>query len=178
MLTFCTALLIAAAAQANAADAVTYEVRYQGDSLYGFVSELAGGQMIRFEEDAPWKDNPVSRSFRADQVEYFQESSSHRANRRHAGWESRGYTNVARGDAPERWVPREEAERAARALEMVAALDFPAPDAPPPAPAADGGLAMGDANPSAAGWLAFWPHAAVVAFGGLLLILVARAFIL
>ena len=158
-------------------DVETYEFRHGDAEYFGTVEELAGGVMVRFNEDAPWKDNPMTGSFRADQVEYFRETSSNRERRHREGWESRGFENVARGGGPANWVPRAEAERARQALAMLESLDFPNETVPP----ALDPVAVDEAGAAAetpAGPLDYWPHAALVLVGLGLLGIVTRTLIL
>lgn len=155
--------------------AETVEFRHGGETHFGTVSEQAGGQMVRFIEDAPWKDNPLDRSFRTDQVEYFRESSSHRERRHAEGWESRGFVNAARNGQSPIWVPRAESERAEQARAMLDALALP-DEAILPAPSPESGQGMSEGATD--GPAAYWPHALLIGTGLVLVVLITRTLIL
>jgi hypothetical protein len=156
--------------------AETYEFRHGDDVYFGTVTELADGVMVRFNEDAPWKTNPMSGSYRREQVEYFRESSTNRARRHKEGWESRGFVNAGRSDDAPYWVPREEFERAERAMAMVAELGVAEPPAPPGI--TPDGLIEAEAEAAGGAAAQYLPHAILVLVGLALVGLVTRLLIL
>ena len=169
----CIVLAVMALAQA---DVETYEFRHGDAVYYGTVEEHAGGAMVRFVEDAPWKREGVfSGSFRRSDVDYGRETTTSRERRHREGWESRGYVNASRSAGSPQWVPREEAARAARAMEM--AEPFANAGAPAP-PIVTAEFVGNSADGSGDGSFAYGPHALVVVLGLLLAGLVTRLLIL
>lgn len=87
-----------------------YEIEHNGETIYGYVEEVAGG-ILKVTFDEPWNDNPNMKHFRKSEVSYVKEVVGQRDKRIEREARALGY-ELARTASGERWLDIDQLERA------------------------------------------------------------------